>query len=180
MASQVASGSFQGAVAVHDAKSGKETTRTPGDGGYGQSQFAFHPNGKVLASGDHRRTVRLWAIPGGKVLKRLRGHRRSVIEDLAFSADGELLASADEADVRVWNVRTGKAIGVARIGTYCVAFSPDGKRLAVGGNGEAWILDIGRWRSRRSERRRCRRGLAARGDRRSSDDDAPRSCSPIC
>src|SRR5262249_4322408 len=54
---------------------------------------AFSPDGKVLATGDATRTVRLWHPATGAEQRTLRlGHTRAVL-GLAFSPDGKLLVS---------------------------------------------------------------------------------------
>ncbi len=65
----------------------------------------------------------------------LRGHTRQV-QHMAFSPDGQRLASAGEGDgtVRIWEVTTGNELRTLRHtgGVYSVAFSPDRQRLASG------------------------------------------------
>ncbi|HWO65900.1 MAG TPA: serine/threonine-protein kinase [Umezawaea sp.] len=69
------------------------------------------------------------------------------ITSIAFSPDGKLLASADgglgrdAAVVRLWDTETGKLAGTVKnpdgpggASACAVAFSPDGKVLAAGGN----------------------------------------------
>src|SRR5690349_15292460 len=60
------------------------------------------------------------------------GH--SAVEDVAFSPDGRMLATAYGGSVRLWNLRTGRPVGSALVTLpnemEGIAFSPDGSQLA--------------------------------------------------
>src|SRR5207244_4259990 len=120
---------------------------------------AFSPDGRTVAV-DERGTVSLWEVASGHSRGRLAGPRMTFA--LAFSPDGRFLAvgtdpnvpvavtppgrrlkgqvlpavGADpEAPVTLWDLTAGEAVGrlEADCGRVnCLAFSPDGSRLAVG------------------------------------------------
>jgi RNA polymerase sigma factor (sigma-70 family) len=100
------------------------------------SVLAFSADGKTLASGGDYlvpddRTVYLWDIATGKLLRRFLGHGHS-IRDIAFSPDGKTLVSASrDQTIRFWNVATAKEVRRIRCPDDHLAFSPDGKRLAT-------------------------------------------------
>src|SRR5262249_41181783 len=70
------------------------------------------------------------------------GQRVVTLEDcpsgvcsVAFSGDGRTLATGHATDVRLWEVATGRQRGVLKghcASVNCLAFSPDGARLASG------------------------------------------------
>jgi WD40 repeat protein len=98
---------------------------------------AFNPNGKIMASANADRTIRLWDVATGREIgKPLTGHRNEV-NSVAFSPDGTMLASGGfDGTIRLWDVAYGQEIGAPFTGetgpVESVAFSPDGQTMASG------------------------------------------------
>jgi hypothetical protein len=110
----------------------------------GQPKSAIHaialsPAGDVLALAKHGQ-VELRKYPGQAPLFTLAGHSGSV-NDVVFSADGKLLASAAGepglfGEAKLWNVAEGSLLKTVRghkDSLYAVALSPDGQLMATGG-----------------------------------------------
>ena len=71
----------------------------------GPNALLFSPDGKILACGEGQ-NVKLWDITTGELITTFRGHI-GLIDYLAFSPDGSILASASEdGTVLYWNINT--------------------------------------------------------------------------
>jgi WD40 repeat protein len=74
---------------------------------------AFSPDGKILASASHDKTVKFWDVATGKERATLQEHTQAVMS-VAFSPDGRMLASAGGStfgkpgELKVWDIATGK------------------------------------------------------------------------
>jgi WD40 repeat protein len=76
----------------------------------GVDRMAFSPDGRTLASGGDEGFVKLWAVPSGRPIGTLTGHKRSNFS-IAFSPDGRTLASmSDDRSVRLWHVATQREL----------------------------------------------------------------------
>jgi WD40 repeat protein/serine/threonine protein kinase len=114
--------------------------------------LAFSPRGELLAAATGDGTVRLWNSLTGAGVGVFHAHELSVYS-VAFHPDGKHLASASaDRRARVWEWATGLAVFTCPSGAdhsrgtgYCVAFSPDGGRLAVGSDGavNVWNWETG-------------------------------------
>jgi serine/threonine protein kinase/WD40 repeat protein len=102
-------------------------------GADGGSALAFSPDGKTLAIGGSEGDLRLWNVPGKRLIAHLKGHSYQIFAT-AFSPDGSTLASAGyDGRILFWRMRDHRRIGETATGantTTSLSFSPNGKLLA--------------------------------------------------
>ncbi|RLM87188.1 putative WD repeat-containing protein C2A9.03-like isoform X2 [Panicum miliaceum] len=120
---------------IADLQSGKEIASLKGHLDYSFSS-AWHPDGRVLATGNQDTTCRLWDVRNlSRSLAVLRG-RIGAVRGLRFSSDGRFLAAAEAADfVHVYDARAGysREQEIDIFGEVAgVSFSPDAEALFVG------------------------------------------------
>ncbi len=97
--------------------------------------LAFAPDGSTLATTGSDQTLRLWDWRTATELCRCQGVADQW-QDLAFSPNGKLLASASvtRRSVQLWDAASGRALRTLGEGSghmATMAFSPDGKTLAA-------------------------------------------------
>lgn len=140
--------------------------------------MAFSPDGETIAAGfssgeTYRETVALWSVDDGQRRQTLIDRPDTKIVSLAFSPDGQLLATAEgDHRVQIWRARDGRLMQTITnapppkplpgpgecMDTPCVvsadlealrsvAFHPTGQTLAVGN----WDGTVTLWRVRDGE-----------------------------
>ncbi|AFY85043.1 WD40 repeat domain-containing protein [Oscillatoria acuminata] len=109
--------------------------------------LAIDPKGDFLISGSNDKTVKIWEVSTGNLIKTGIGHTGSAIA-LAISPNGELFASGSgDNTIKLWELKTGKLRFTLRGHTgwvNAVAFHPKGNMLVSGGADKTialWNLD---------------------------------------
>jgi WD40 repeat protein len=115
---------------IHEIESGKKVKELQGAAA---SNLTFSADSKYLASGKLSELT-LWNWAEGEPLASWKGHNRHSFK-MAFSRDGLLLAARDDRSLRVWETRKQRLVLTISLPFEMdsLAFSPDGKVLAVAG-----------------------------------------------
>ena len=160
----VISGGYDGKLVWCDPAE-KKVTRTVDAHAKWVRKVVASPDGELVASVADDMVCKLWNARTGVMVKELRGHAErtphhfpSMLYAVCFSADGRKLATCDKVGkVVVWDVASGSQLMVcdsagmytwdqvqrlhSNGGARSVAFSPDGRLLAVGGMGKVGNID---------------------------------------
>lgn len=118
---------------------------------------AFSPDGAKLASGDEFGIIKIWNVADGTVSREWRAHIFRAVRGILFSPEGDLLVSAGEDGIEVWDTKNWSLVRQFRQGatTASLAFSADGKVLAIGGF-ETILIQVSDWKELRRLRNSSR------------------------
>jgi WD40 repeat protein/tetratricopeptide (TPR) repeat protein len=142
---RLVSGGGDGTIKVWEASTGNRLATLCGHEG-GVWDVSFLPDGRRVASVGNDRTVRLWDTEMGTPTFTLDGAEYAV----AFSPDGKQVASCAPypapGHVSLWDSETGAEVLTLRQESVTlpiapIAYSPDGKRIAVIGTKEVTVRD---------------------------------------
>ena len=112
-------------------------------------ETALLKNGKIVSSGgpEGDRSVRLWDVETGNLLKTLKRHTSDGVASVSFSPDGKTIVSGGRdrnKGVRLWDANTGNLLKNLTGHTDWIAsvsFSPDGKTTVSG----SWDKTVRLW-----------------------------------
>jgi WD40 repeat protein len=147
----------EGKVALARADAGALSLEIVGEHLLGTIALAWQPRGKLFATAGQDGAVALWDAESAKAVKRWKPSPTAT-QALAFSPDGEILASAAGKSVTLWSAAGEKVHAFAPAATSAVALAFDrpGTDLGVALNGEIAVHRIesaargaGRYETRR-------------------------------
>ena len=105
----------------------------------------FSPDGKLIATVASDRTLRLWEVETGKIIRSIQTNEEG--EKALFSPDGRRIVTYGSR-IQVWDPLSGKLVSQKSLGSEVRAtnFSADGKRLVtLMGDGAIQVWDVETW-----------------------------------
>jgi WD40 repeat protein/tetratricopeptide (TPR) repeat protein len=143
-----------GDLVVREATTGRElfAHRQIADG---VRAVAFSPDGRLLATGSGS-ILTFWEAATGRLIRSINEAGALPLVSLAFSPDGRRLIAGygqfnapgpSRGHARLWDPATGQAVGdpiPGQVGgVLCVAYSPDGRQIALTATGLLEVWDVG-------------------------------------
>src|SRR5262249_36495911 len=128
---QVVTAGDTGELKLWDFAAGNKELRTLGEHRPGISHIAFSSDRKRLATAGLDGTVKVWDWPGATMPKTLEVQLDRGM-NVAYSADGALLAVGGPSQTLVWDAATFKLLRtLPTAGDGLLAFTPDGQTLVA-------------------------------------------------
>jgi len=124
-------------VKIWDGSTGKEIRSLIGHTDRVRA-IDYSPDGKTIATGSRDGTIRLWNAKNGEEIRKIAlpkvRNKETETHDVAFSPDGMKLLSGHGHYAAVYELESDKFAFLKKgVASYlAVAFSPDGKRFALG------------------------------------------------
>lgn len=160
----VVSGSFDRQLIWWNPDSGEQVRQIEAHEGWVRDLAVFPDSSRIATVGDDM-LVKVWDARTGEPIHALAGHAKqtpqghvTALYEVTVSDDGTLLATADRhGEVRIWEADSGKLLQTLAVpvlytydprqrkrsigGIRALAFSAEGRRLAVGGVGQIENVD---------------------------------------
>ncbi|HEV3023968.1 MAG TPA: WD40 repeat domain-containing protein, partial [Pirellulales bacterium] len=146
----VVSASTDRRAKIWNVETGRSELQLPAEHGGPITSAAFSAtDDRLLLTAGLDGTARIWDFRARHVLQTL-SHERggsapAPIRAAIFSANGKkVLTASDDGTVGIWETDRGQRAGTLQLGApaLCVASSPDGRQIMVGGaNGKAVLFD---------------------------------------
>ncbi|KAL0546186.1 hypothetical protein IC582_016092 [Cucumis melo] len=139
---------------ITDVNSGRAIGCLQGHLDYSFSS-AWHPNGRILATGNQDTTCRLWDVRKMSESVGVLKGRMGAIRAIKFTSDGRFMAMAEPADfVHIFDTQSGYVEGqeIDMFGEIAgISFSPDTESLFVGVSDRTYgsLLEFNRRRENR-------------------------------
>lgn len=138
--STLASGGFDPNIYLWDVATGKQKNKLKADKHY-VGCVAFSPDGRMFASGSYHSTAILWDVITNTKKHTFSASNKDLnpLRTVELSPDVKILAIGSSKTVQLWDIIKGElklTLQKQLTDFNCLAFSPDGKTIASGGDVE--------------------------------------------
>jgi WD40 repeat protein len=130
-------GTRQGDLLLCDAQSGKEVLKFTTPDTHAPESIAFSPDGRHLVSGGFQGESLLFDVTKAQPLFAFHA-QRDYVQEVGFSPDGKLVASAGDPAIAVWDVASGKEVARLPLADYGRSPYP----VEVGVLGDHWACAL--------------------------------------
>jgi len=152
----LASDAVHSTINIWDSASGKLVKKLVRNDYEGIIAMTYTPDGKYLVTvhnfpikGKHQGVISIWDTETGQLLKKLEMDAGRSVCGLSCSKDGRNIASLvyQQNDVEIWDIASGKIVKTVHAPLLSnpvtgIAYSPDGKYLAVASGHHIKLYDI--------------------------------------
>ena len=81
---------------------------------------SVHANGRHIVSGSRDKTVRIWSLADGKLLRTLKGHT-DYVNSVQLTPDGaHVVSGSDDTTIRIWRAADGSCLRTLKGHNACV------------------------------------------------------------
>ena len=123
-------------IHIWNPETGELTSTIKASSDNSMSDLKWSGDSKTLASGSFDDSLKLWDAATGQLLQSIK--TPDEVWEIAWSSDGKRIATTRYSHPQIWDAKKGTLIRELRSlegkHNYGIAFSPDGKKLAVGGD----------------------------------------------
>lgn len=132
-------GNANGSITLWDLPTGNHLTTLQGHE-FAIEDITFNPSGRVIASASAEGTIKLWNSQSYEMIAIL--PHGDWVSRVAFSPDGNLLASTSHDVATIWDADSHQALFRIRLAARptALAFHPNGKHLAIASCGDFQII----------------------------------------
>jgi WD40 repeat protein len=133
-----------GSLKVWDARTGVERVTLEGHAGLVHA-CAFSPDGGLLASAGHDRTLRVWDATATAEQNAVGGHADSVRVCIITPDGTTCLSAGDDCKVKIWETDGGVELATVGHGDWIwsCAISPDGRRaVSASADKTLFVIDL--------------------------------------
>lgn len=142
----IATGTRNGKVRLWKARTGRLQTQFTAHAS-GVASIAYSPDGNAIATVNRDGTADLWDGQTGKHKTTITKHRR--ITPLAYSVDGNTIATGAPSGFGVWDASTGKRKTLTTIRGTPIAYSPESNTIAT----KNWNDTVQLWDAKTGKRK---------------------------